>query len=53
MTGTISSGTGSLRIGLLVPGAAALLMLVMISWRRTRGGALQQAVLEPTAPGKI
>ena len=37
LTGTISSGTGSLRIGLLVPGAAALLMLLMISWRRTNG----------------
>jgi MFS transporter, FHS family, glucose/mannose:H+ symporter len=52
LTGTISSGTGSLRIGLLVPGAAALLMLVMIR-RRTSGGAKQQAVLEPTATGKI
>jgi MFS transporter, FHS family, glucose/mannose:H+ symporter len=53
LTGTISSVTGSLRIGLLVPGAAALLMLVMISRRRTSGGAKQQAVLEPTATGKI
>jgi FHS family glucose/mannose:H+ symporter-like MFS transporter len=53
LTGTISSGTGSLRIGLLVPGAAALLMLAMIIWRRTSGGAKQQAVLEPTATGKI
>jgi fucose permease len=33
-TGTVSTSTGSLRIGLLVPGAAAMLMLVMISWRR-------------------
>jgi FHS family glucose/mannose:H+ symporter-like MFS transporter len=31
LTGTISSGTGSLRIGLLVPAAAAVLMLLMIS----------------------
>jgi FHS family glucose/mannose:H+ symporter-like MFS transporter len=53
LTGTISSGTGSLRIGLMVPGAAALLMLAMISRRRTSGGAKQQAVLEPTATGKI
>jgi FHS family glucose/mannose:H+ symporter-like MFS transporter len=55
LTGTISTGTGSLRIGLLVPGAAALLMLVMISWRRMgRGsGAKQQAVLESTISGKI
>jgi MFS transporter, FHS family, glucose/mannose:H+ symporter len=49
LTGTISSATGSLRIGLLVPGAAALLMLAMISWRRTSDGAKEQAVLEPTA----
>jgi fucose permease len=53
LTGTISSATGSLRIGLLVPGAAALLMLAMITWRRTGGGAKQQAALEPTASGKI
>jgi FHS family glucose/mannose:H+ symporter-like MFS transporter len=53
LTGTISSGTGSLRVGLLVPGAAALLMLAMIIWRRTSGGAKQQAALEPTATGKI
>jgi fucose permease len=53
MTGTISSSTGSLRIGLMVPGAAALLMLLMISWRRTGGDGKQQAVLEPTTTGKI
>jgi fucose permease len=55
LTGTISTGTGSLRIGLLVPGAAALLMLVMISWRRTDNGPSpdQQALLEPTITGKI
>jgi fucose permease len=29
LTGVVSSGTGSLRIGLLVPGAAALLMLIL------------------------
>lgn len=55
LTGTISSSTGSLRIGLFVPGAAALLMLLMISWRRTNGGSAvrQRAVLEPTITGKI
>ena len=35
LTGTVSSGTGSLRIGLMVPGAAALMMMALISWRRT------------------
>jgi hypothetical protein len=53
LTGTISTGTGSLRIGLLVPGAAALLMLLLISRRRTSSSGKQQAVLEPTATGKI
>jgi fucose permease len=54
LTGTISTGTGSLRIGLLVPGAAALLMLVMISWRRAnRGPGAKQEALQPTITGKI
>jgi fucose permease len=55
LTGTISSSTGSLRIGLLVPGAAALLMLLMISWRRANGGSgvRQRVVLEPTITGKM
>jgi fucose permease len=53
LTGTISSSTGSLRIGLMVPGGAALLMLAMISRRRTSSDAKQQAVLEPTATGKV
>jgi MFS transporter, FHS family, glucose/mannose:H+ symporter len=53
MTGIVSTDTGSLRIGLLVPGAAALLMLLLISRRRTGGSGKQQAVLEPTATGKI
>lgn len=52
LTGTISSATGSLRIGLLVPGAAALLMLVMMIWRRANG-AKQQALPEPNAIAKI
>jgi fucose permease len=33
LTGMVSTGTGSLRIGLLVPGSAGLLMLLVISWR--------------------
>jgi MFS transporter, FHS family, glucose/mannose:H+ symporter len=36
LTGIISTGTGSLRIALLVPGAAALLMIGMIAGRRAR-----------------
>jgi FHS family glucose/mannose:H+ symporter-like MFS transporter len=44
LTGTISTGAGSLRIGLLVPGAAALLMLLMISRRQ----AIRRL---PSAPG--
>jgi MFS transporter, FHS family, glucose/mannose:H+ symporter len=52
LTGIVSSDTGSLRIGLLVPGAAALLMLLMIGWRRASlsPGA---KVLQPTISGKI
>jgi FHS family glucose/mannose:H+ symporter-like MFS transporter len=34
LTGAVSSETGSLRIGLMVPAAAALLMMAMILWRR-------------------
>jgi fucose permease len=51
LTGIISSGTGSLRIGLLVPGAAALVMLLMIRWRGIEPRAAN--VLQPTATGKI
>ncbi len=36
LTGTVSSETGSLRVGLMVPGAAALLMMAMIVWRRAQ-----------------
>jgi MFS transporter, FHS family, glucose/mannose:H+ symporter len=36
LTGSVSSATGSLRIGLMVPGAAALLMMAMILTRRPR-----------------
>ena len=50
LTGWISTGTGSLRRGLLVPGAAALLMLMLSSRRRLyreRGhGATQEAQLQ-------
>ena len=50
LTGWISTGTGSLRSGLLVPGAAALLMLMLSSRRRPyreRGhGATQEAQLQ-------
>jgi MFS transporter, FHS family, glucose/mannose:H+ symporter len=55
LTGIISSGTGSLRIGLLVPGGAALTMLLMISLRRASRGpsAKQEALLQPTVTEKI
>ena len=50
LTGWISTGTGSLRRGLLVPGAAALLMLMLSSRRRAyreRGhGTRQEAQLQ-------
>lgn len=36
LTGTVSSETGSLRVGLMVPAAAALLMMAMIWWRRVQ-----------------
>ncbi len=57
LTGTVSSATGSLRIGLMVPGAAALLMMALITWRRNNQqgpttGDQQETVLQPTATGK-
>ncbi len=57
LTGTVSSGTGSLRIGLMVPGAAALLMMALITWRRSNQqgpttGDRQETVLQSTATGK-
>jgi MFS transporter, FHS family, glucose/mannose:H+ symporter len=56
LTGTISSSTGSLRIGLMVPGVAALVMMTLITWRRTNQGrpkgAEQEASLQPTSTGK-
>jgi FHS family glucose/mannose:H+ symporter-like MFS transporter len=49
LMGWISTGTGSLRRGLLMPGAAALLMLMLSSRRRAyrerRQGATQEAQL--------
>jgi MFS transporter, FHS family, glucose/mannose:H+ symporter len=52
LTGIVSSGTGSLRIGLLVPGCAALVMLMMISSRRTNQGPAAN-VLQPTITEEI
>jgi len=57
LTGTISSSTGSLRIGLMVPGAAALLTMALITWRRTNQetrttDAQQESILQPTITGK-
>jgi len=57
LTGTVSSATGSLRIGLMVPGAAALLMMALITWRRTNQearttDAQQESILQPTITGK-
>jgi FHS family glucose/mannose:H+ symporter-like MFS transporter len=52
LTGIVSSDTGSLRIGLLVPGFAALLMLLMIAWRRENPGPSAN-VPQPTLRGKI
>jgi fucose permease len=58
LTGIVSSGAGSLRIGLMVPGAAALLMMVLITWRRANrqgqtSSTNQEAILQPTITGKI
>ena len=55
LTGIVSSSTGSLRVGLLVPGAAALLMLGMISRRRANhlsGPHADQQALQSTITGK-
>jgi hypothetical protein len=57
LTGTVSSATGSLRIGLMVPGAAALLMMALITWRRTdqqgrTTGTQQDSILQPTSTGE-
>jgi fucose permease len=39
LTGVVSTSTGSLRIGLLVPGSAAWVMLLMICFRRSSSGS--------------
>jgi MFS transporter, FHS family, glucose/mannose:H+ symporter len=52
LTGIVSSDTGSLRIAMLVPGSAALLMLLMMGWRRANPSAGAK-VLQPTVSGKI
>ncbi len=57
LTGTVSSATGSLRIGLMVPGAAALLMMALITWRRTNQegqttDTQPESILQPTSSGK-
>jgi MFS transporter, FHS family, glucose/mannose:H+ symporter len=62
LTGVISTDTGSLRIALLVPGAAALLMLGLITWRRANRNrepttdaqleSILEQTLEPTTTGK-
>jgi FHS family glucose/mannose:H+ symporter-like MFS transporter len=55
LTGIVSSSTGSLRVGLLVPDAAALLMLGMISRRRANrlsGPHADQQALQSTITGK-
>ena len=46
-----------LRIGLMVPGAASLLMMALITWRRTNEqtqttDTQQESILEPTTTGK-
>jgi MFS transporter, FHS family, glucose/mannose:H+ symporter len=52
LTGIVSSGTGSLRVGLLVPGSAALLMLFMMGRRRANPSASANE-LQPTIRGKV
>jgi FHS family glucose/mannose:H+ symporter-like MFS transporter len=51
LTGIVSSDAGSLRIGLLVPGSAALLMLLVVMWRRANPSPSAN-VLQPTIRGK-
>jgi hypothetical protein len=55
LTGTVSTDTGSLRIGLLVPAAAALLMMALITWRRSNRmpGRTQEPILQPTLTEKV
>jgi fucose permease len=55
LTGTVSTDTGSLRIGLLVPAGAALLMMALITWRRSNPatGRTQEPILQPTLTEKV
>jgi MFS transporter, FHS family, glucose/mannose:H+ symporter len=53
LTGIVSSSAGSLRIGLLVPAAAALLLLLMAFRLPSGGGAFSLKPLPPkAAPGR-
>jgi MFS transporter, FHS family, glucose/mannose:H+ symporter len=59
LTGTVSTETGSLRIGLLVPAAGALLMMVVIAGRRSNRetgrtpSAKEEPILPPAVTQKI
>jgi FHS family glucose/mannose:H+ symporter-like MFS transporter len=55
LTGTVSTDSGSLRIGMLVPAGAALLMLVLIIRRRSNPatGRTQEPILQTTLAEKI
>jgi len=55
LTGTVSTDTGSLRIGLLVPAGAALLMMALITWRRSNPETrrTQEPILQPTLTEKV
>jgi len=53
LTGIVSTSAGSLRIGLLVPAGAALLLLLLASRLRSAGDAPQLKPLPPkAAPGR-
>jgi fucose permease len=53
LTGIVSTSAGSLRIGLLVPAGAALLLLLMATRLRSAGDAPQLKPLPPkAAPGR-
>jgi FHS family glucose/mannose:H+ symporter-like MFS transporter len=49
LTGIVSNDTGSLRIGLVVPGFAAVLMLLMMGWRRANPGTSANVLLKQTS----
>jgi MFS transporter, FHS family, glucose/mannose:H+ symporter len=54
LTGIVSTAAGSLRIGLAVPGAAALFMMALIIWHHTnrKGRSTQAAIVTPTMTGR-